>query len=283
MQTRSIPSICLGPTGNLQGSYYFFSLVTGKVIKRCNWDELPVPQSVINRVAFYAAKSTSPPDLIFADCHCHPYNWPDKIIVGSDNPQSAPYPDLPANIPGVHIACQGNVPQQSLPPSSDEPDWAQMSDDALANADIDDMNILLPLPEVIMIDDDNDVPLPPSIKQSLEYLPKLEQTDPSSTLQVPTSPPVQRNPSHHHAPLLHLDNYHLFATVADDVHTLYPYVNTKGQMVDLAIKDEHSIAQVCHYVMLHCAESTFICNPNKKNNTVSKLVSKNLLSKAVRL
>jgi hypothetical protein len=44
----------------------------------------------------------------------------------------------------------------------------------------------------------------------------------------------------------------------------YPYVNAKGQMVDLAIKDEHSVTQVCHYVLLHCAESTLIGNPNKK-------------------
>jgi hypothetical protein len=34
MDTQGTPSICLGPTGNLQGSYYFLSLVTGKLIKR---------------------------------------------------------------------------------------------------------------------------------------------------------------------------------------------------------------------------------------------------------
>ncbi len=38
MAPCSIPSICLGPTGNLQGSYYFFSLVTGKIIKRRHLD-----------------------------------------------------------------------------------------------------------------------------------------------------------------------------------------------------------------------------------------------------
>jgi hypothetical protein len=110
MSPRSIPSICLGPTGNLQGSYYFFSLVTGKIIKRHHWDELPLPQSVIDPVAYYANKSGSPPNLIFADHHHEPYDWPDDIIIDSNEQQPASYPDLPDNILGVQILCQGDVP-----------------------------------------------------------------------------------------------------------------------------------------------------------------------------
>jgi hypothetical protein len=122
MAPRSIPSICLGPTGNLQGSYYFFSLITGKITKRRHWDELRVPQSVIDRVAYYASKSGSPPNLIFADRHHEPYDWPDDIIVGSDEQQPAPYPDLPDNIWGVKILCQGDVPLPSLSSPLDDPD-----------------------------------------------------------------------------------------------------------------------------------------------------------------
>ncbi len=48
MKTRGIPSICLGPTGNIQGTYIFLSLVSGLVLKRRTWNELPVPQSVID-------------------------------------------------------------------------------------------------------------------------------------------------------------------------------------------------------------------------------------------
>ena len=33
MVTRSTPAIVLGPTGNLQGTYKFFSLETGKNLK----------------------------------------------------------------------------------------------------------------------------------------------------------------------------------------------------------------------------------------------------------
>lgn len=122
MLSRGTPSICLGPTGNLQGSYYFFSLVTGKVIKCCNWDELPIPQSVIDSVAHYAAKSSSLSVIVFADRHRNPYAWPEDTIAGSNKTQqSALYPDLPANIPGVHIARTSNTPFQP-PQTSDEPD-----------------------------------------------------------------------------------------------------------------------------------------------------------------
>jgi hypothetical protein len=69
--------------------------------------------------------------------------------------------------------------------------------------------------------------------------------------------------------------------VADDMQMSYPYVNAKGNMVDLAFDDEHCIVKVCHYVMLHCAKSTFISNPSKKNNMESTPDTRNLLSMAV--
>jgi hypothetical protein len=69
--------------------------------------------------------------------------------------------------------------------------------------------------------------------------------------------------------------------VANDIKMSYPYVNTKGNMVDLAFDDEHCIAKVCLYVMLHCAKSMFVGNLNKNNNMESTLDSRNLLSIAV--
>ena len=49
-KSRITPAIALNPTGNLQGSYHFMSLDTGKILSRRNWTELPTPQSVIDRV-----------------------------------------------------------------------------------------------------------------------------------------------------------------------------------------------------------------------------------------
>ena len=59
--------------------------------------------------------------------------------------------------------------------------------------------------------------------------------------------------------------HHVFTTFAKDAHTTsYPYVDASGNTVDLASDDVHTTAQVCHYVMLHSAESITIGNPNHK-------------------
>ncbi len=50
MEPRTTGAINLGPTGNVQGAHKFLSLVTGEVIIRCRWTELPVPSEVILRL-----------------------------------------------------------------------------------------------------------------------------------------------------------------------------------------------------------------------------------------
>lgn len=49
-EPRTVGAICLGPTGNIQGSYRFLNLQTGKTINRRSWTHLPMPQEVIDRV-----------------------------------------------------------------------------------------------------------------------------------------------------------------------------------------------------------------------------------------
>ncbi len=39
--------ICLGPTGNLQGSYKFLSLATGKKVTQRKFTEMPITESII--------------------------------------------------------------------------------------------------------------------------------------------------------------------------------------------------------------------------------------------
>jgi hypothetical protein len=57
MVTRSTPAIVLGPTGNLQGTYKFFSLETGKKIKRRKLTAYPMPDSVIKKVEAFGKSS----------------------------------------------------------------------------------------------------------------------------------------------------------------------------------------------------------------------------------
>jgi hypothetical protein len=57
-------AIALHPTGNLQGSYHFLSLDTGKCVSRRRWTELPITDVVIARAHELAlAKQTYNPKL----------------------------------------------------------------------------------------------------------------------------------------------------------------------------------------------------------------------------
>jgi hypothetical protein len=208
-------------------------------------------------VAHYATKSGSPQGIVFSNRFREPYSWPDNDITDSNaDIMMAPYPDLRADIPGVQMS-RPTDPSSPAPLQHDDPNWAQMADDALANADIDNSEVLPPPPDVVIIDDDDDVPLPPGTKQTLDYLPKLEpETPPPSSLSC--YPPCARRPP----PRFGFDEYHQFNTVADDVHTSFPYIDASGATVDLALTNESHITHGCHFVMLHCAESTFIGNPN---------------------
>ena len=48
-KARTQVAICLGPCVNLQGEFKFISIQTGQNITKYNWDEIPIPQTVINR------------------------------------------------------------------------------------------------------------------------------------------------------------------------------------------------------------------------------------------
>jgi hypothetical protein len=98
----------------------------------------------------------------------------DAEIIGSDKPQRAPYPDIPANMPGVQLKQTRSSSPLPSPSPPDDLDWAQLADEALANVDIDHMDILPAPPEVIIVDDDDNVPLPHPMKQTLVYLYKFE-------------------------------------------------------------------------------------------------------------
>jgi hypothetical protein len=50
MRSRSVGVISLGPTGNIQVTYKFMSLLTGRLIKAFSFTPLPMPEEVIMQV-----------------------------------------------------------------------------------------------------------------------------------------------------------------------------------------------------------------------------------------
>jgi hypothetical protein len=197
MKTRGIPAICLGPTGNIQGTYQFPNLASGLVVKCHQFDELPAPGSVIQCVNSLAGTTGVPLTLVFANRHKVPFDWlaNGNTNVGLDPTPVAAYPDIPAEMPGVILAC--HQPQQ--PESHDDSpttkcDWSKLADDATLNADLDTFDHLPAPPEVIEIDDDGNaqyiVPVNtlPFRKRNSPHLSKLSLT--SIQFAHNTQPPI---------------------------------------------------------------------------------------------
>ncbi len=63
MDPRTTGAITLGPA-NMNGGYKFFSLVTGEIITRQKWTELPIPNKVILRIEEFSKDSNDDYDMI---------------------------------------------------------------------------------------------------------------------------------------------------------------------------------------------------------------------------
>jgi hypothetical protein len=64
---RTQPAICLGPTANFQGSYKFLSLTMGKCNTRKKFKELPMPDSIIQRVEAMTIREKQDKTITFSD------------------------------------------------------------------------------------------------------------------------------------------------------------------------------------------------------------------------
>ena len=58
-------AICMGPKGNLQGSYKFLSLVTGKKVTQRKFTKMPVTEAVIKQVEEMVVKDGAVKGLFF--------------------------------------------------------------------------------------------------------------------------------------------------------------------------------------------------------------------------
>jgi hypothetical protein len=134
-------------------------------------------------------------------------------------------------------------------------------------------DFLPPPPEVINIDDKEVTPIP--LTSQLPLQPKLEP--PAASLlplemQAPPLQPSSRYPSRVRRPPQHLAQDYLFTTVAKE-HKQPPehsYQTAGGTVMDLALKDECIMAQVCHYAMTHTANALYCAQDVKpKKNQYS--------------
>ena len=136
MVARTVGAICLGPTGNEQGTHYFYSLATGRIIRRSKFTELPIPAEVIARVSDIGRTQGMPPTLTFGNRFAHkladlPHEVDDDHDVeydyASDSDDSADDPDEHYFLPGDPDAPDGAAYEDyNLPPPP--PDGADYED-----------------------------------------------------------------------------------------------------------------------------------------------------------
>jgi hypothetical protein len=67
MTPRTVGALALRPTGNAQGGYYFYSLMSGQRLHRTHWTELPMPAEVKDRVHGLARRANAHRGLKFTD------------------------------------------------------------------------------------------------------------------------------------------------------------------------------------------------------------------------
>jgi hypothetical protein len=82
MTTRTIGALALRPTGNQQGGYYFYSLMSGQRLHRTHWTELPMPAKVTTRVHALPRRANASRGPTFTNSHG---NGLDLLYPGDDD------------------------------------------------------------------------------------------------------------------------------------------------------------------------------------------------------
>ena len=115
----------MGPMGNLQGSYKFLSLATGKKVTQKKFTKMSVTEVVIKQVEEMAVRDGAVKGINFKDRKGVEYKFDNdkeyEMLVEPNKP--APFPDIPAEAPsmlmelkeeyGVNEVVQDHEPEES--------------------------------------------------------------------------------------------------------------------------------------------------------------------------
>ena len=110
MTLRTTPAICMGPTGNIQGSIKFMCLESGKKIVRRSYSRLPMTESATKKVEKLAEREKAESGINFKDQNKEIFyqeNEDYDVINESTVQEIAPYPDIATEFPGIEIEKEG--------------------------------------------------------------------------------------------------------------------------------------------------------------------------------
>ncbi len=182
LEPRTKWAICMGPTGNLQGSYKFLSLATGKKVTQRKFTKMPVTKAVIKQMEEMAVKDGAVKGINFKDRKEVEYKFDNdeeyEMLVEPGEP--APFSDIPAEAPGMLTKLKEGYGVNKVVQDEPEESNEQQAMMAAENSGLD----FLPVPtkatggEVIETLNDEEEDVMKEYKQE-EVLPKIEpdQTD----------------------------------------------------------------------------------------------------------
>jgi hypothetical protein len=161
---------------------------------------------------------------VFEDQSCTPFDWPNNTdqADGLCPTSLAAFLKIPAELPGVLINRDPQSPDDHIATNYDEPDWSQLANEAVYNADLDVTDVLPPPPEVIKIDDEDEyatLPLPfplviPKVEPDLT-IPNVKHTP---TIPSPLTD-TQHKSAVHHTTLMSFISSQLLQKNAVSLHT----------------------------------------------------------------
>jgi hypothetical protein len=108
LDPRTEWAICMGPTGNLQGSYKFLPLSTGKKVTQRKFTEMPITDSVIKKVEEMSVKDGAVNGILFKNRKRVEYVFDneDEYETPMEPDEPSPNLDFPAGAPGILTATE---------------------------------------------------------------------------------------------------------------------------------------------------------------------------------
>jgi hypothetical protein len=145
---RTQGAICLGPTGNKQGGFFFMSLTTGQKINRYSFDLIPTPDTVIHRVNELGRGQ--PEELVFFDRKGRPIG--DVEITGVDEHSSEEANEAPQieAAPIVNTDLNQHLNDTTINPNDEAPDEQapEVEQPPVMPTEIDETAVEAPTPTV---------------------------------------------------------------------------------------------------------------------------------------
>ena len=139
MEPRTRWEICLGPTGNMQGSYKFLSLSTGKKVTRRKFTEMPMTDGVIRMLDSFGKKEQCKNGLSLKNRKGDEYTFDNEdeyeMIAKARIP--APFPDIAAEALGILTKQEIMMGVNEVIQSEPEPSNEEQAMLAAANSRID--------------------------------------------------------------------------------------------------------------------------------------------------